>query len=425
MRMMRNLVAAAGLAVLIASVQPAVAAMPMLHTEGRAWVDANGQPVTLKGLNLGNWLINEFWMMGEGVNGVDDECKLEATLDRRFGYAERERLMQLFRDNWITSRDWDVIASYGFNLVRLPFNHSVVEDEQQPGKLRADAWRYLDLAVAEAGKRGIYVVIDLHGAAGRQGWLHHSGCAGKNAYWASTSNRSRTAWLWREIATRYQDNPAVLGYSVLNEPWGVEGAEMAQRVIELYQVIRAADPNHVVILPGHNKSGIDAYGKPSAHGLVNVAFEIHPYPGHFSWGKPGLDVHRNWLRCGPGKTVCEWDARMRALDAALLIGEFQPWAALGPALSAKVTRATYDTYAHYGWAATAWSYKLVTLAGGQGKGTWGLVTNAPDSPLPGLDFNTASVEQIERLFKAYASVRYEHQPGVREALLASDAPPFP
>nr|WP_229465978.1 cellulase family glycosylhydrolase [Pseudoduganella plicata] len=195
------------------------AALPMLHTEGTKWLDPAGRPVVLRGANLGNWLINEFWMMEQGGD-EDDQCTLEATFDRRFGHAERERLMRLFRDNWITTRDWDGMRRYGLNVVRLPFIYSVVEDERRPRQLRADAWRYLDDAIAQAEARGMYVILDLHGAVGSQGWEHHSGCAGKNRYWSTPEFQSRTEWLWQQIATRYRDNGTVAGYSVLNEPWG-------------------------------------------------------------------------------------------------------------------------------------------------------------------------------------------------------------
>jgi len=122
----------------------------MLHTEGTRWLGADGQPVTLKGVNLGNWLMQEFWMMGQCSAGIDDQCKLEAALDRRFGYAERQRLYTLYRDNWISTRDWDMLPRFGLNLVRLPFIYGVVEDEKNPRHLRDDAWRFLDDAIAQA-----------------------------------------------------------------------------------------------------------------------------------------------------------------------------------------------------------------------------------------------------------------------------------
>lgn len=138
--------------------------MTQLKTQGALWAKASGTPITLKGTNLGNWLVQEFWMMGQGLNGVTDQCTLEAALSANLGYGEKERLMKLFHDSWITERDWDQLQALGFNLVRLPILWSVIEDENHPKTLREDAWVYLDWAIAQAKARGIYVILDLHGA---------------------------------------------------------------------------------------------------------------------------------------------------------------------------------------------------------------------------------------------------------------------
>jgi glucan 1,3-beta-glucosidase len=405
---------------------PISAASQMLRTQGTKWVSADGTPVSLRGANIGNWLLNEFWMMGQGSAGIDDMCKLGAVLDRRFGYAERERLTKLFRDNWMKESDWDLLAKFGVNLVRLPFIYSVVEDEQNPRTLRADAWNYLDEAVAQAEKRGMYVVLDLHGAVGSQGEEHHSGCAGRNEYWSNPDYQERTVWLWQQVAERYKDRPSVAGYSLLNEPWGTTADNLAAVVGKLYTAVRAVDPNHVIILPGHN-SGINAYGNPKAKGMTNVAFEMHFYPGLFGWGSIGLPVHRDWLKCNAARTsgVCEWSDRLAALDTAFFVGEMQPWASMGLEQGAQVARATFDTYASLGWAATAWSYKVVSNGGGHGTGTWGMVTNAPGAAIPALDFNTASLAEIEALFKLFGSVTLQpHQP-LMDWMTSSTAPdPF-
>lgn len=399
--------------------------LPMLRAQGTQWVTAEGKPVALKGVNLGNWLMLEFWMMGQRSKDLDDQCTLEATLDKRFGYSERQRLLKLFRDNWMTQRDWDLIPRFGLNLVRIPFIWSLIEDEKNPRHLRADAWHYLDDAIAQAEKRGIYVVLDLHGAVGSQGLEHHSGCAGKNLYWTTPEYQERTTWLWRQIASRYKDRAAVAGYSLLNEPWGTTASDMAAVMLRLYASVRAVDANHVIILPGHS-SGIDAYGKPSDKGLQNIAFEFHPYPGHFGWGTPGAEVHRNWLTCIPaGSGVCEWSARMRTLDAPLFVGEFQPWANMDPELGAQITRVTYDTYANLGWASAAWSYKLISNPGGPLPESWGLVTNAASTPIAALDFANAPLKEIEDLFKRFGSTPYAVRSEVLRWMTNADAPtPF-
>ena len=358
--------------------------MSMLKTDGNKWVTTSGDQVHLQGTNLGNWLVQEFWMMGQGGNGVHDQCTLEAKLTERFGYDEKERLIKLFRDNWIKERDWDQLQSFGFNIVRLPILWSVIEDEKNPKTVRADAWHYIDWSIAEAKKRGIYVILDLHGALGGQTPNDHTGCSGQNKYWTTAEYQERTKWLWEHIATRYKDEPTVAAYDPLNEPWGSIAEDMAVRVNELYDVIRAIDDKHIIMLPSHY-GNIEIYGDPAAKGQTNVAFELHPYPGLFG-DRPGdshYDVHRDWLKCGQNGLggVCDWDKKITALQTPLLMGEFQPWQSAGLELGGKIGRATYDIYTGYHWASTSWAYKLVSVAGGQGKGTWGMVTNEINTSL--------------------------------------------
>lgn len=400
---------------------PRRASLPPLQVQGTHWVDADQRPVALKGVNLGNWLLPEFWMMGQGSHGIDDQCQLEAVLDRRFGRAERERLFALFRAQWIAERDWDLMPRFGLNLVRIPFIWSLVEDEDHPGTLRADAWKILDAAIDSAEARGMYVVLDLHGAVGGQGEEHHTGCAGHNRYWSTSEFQQRTIWLWEQVALHYRGRAAVAGYGLLNEPWGsASEAQMAQVMWALHDRVRAVDPHHVIILPGHHR-GIAAYGRPADRGVRNVAFEMHPYPGHFGWDRPGAEVHRRWLTCEPAGTgVCEWQARLQRLDAAFLVGEFQPWAELDPELAGAVTRASYDTYARLGWASAAWSWKWFGNEGGFQRRSWGLVSNAEG--VPAIDFGTASLPQIEALFRRFGSTPYLLNEPVFKAMNERAAP---
>lgn len=348
-----------------------------LHTDGVKWVNAENETVILKGTNLGNWLLHEFWMMNQSSNTVaTDQCTLEATFDDRFGFEERERLLDMFRDNWIAERDWDILESYGLNTIRLPFVWNVIEDENNPMTLRADAWQYIDYAIEQAQARGMYVILDLHGAVGAQGWADHSGCAGQNLYWSTPEYQERTTWLWQQIAERYKDNGTVAAYGLLNEPWGTEADNLANVMIDLYKAVRETDADKIIVLPGHH-SGIDEYGHPDSFDGSNVAFEMHFYPGIFGWAEPNYETHRDWLTCGEDGTggVCAWDAKMQSLASPLLIGEFQPWQSLGYEFGGENARATYDKFAELNWAATNWSYKVLTGDGGQGAGTWGMVTN--------------------------------------------------
>lgn len=392
-------------------------ALPRLHSQGAFWADPNNNRVALRGVNLGNWLLLEFWMMGSAMTTnsgtINDQCALEGALTSRFGFAEKERLMKVFRDSWMTDRDWDRIQALGFNVVRLPFLYSLIENENAPFTLRSDAWQYLDSAIAKAEARGMYVILDLHGAAGSQGHEHHSGCAGRNWYWSGGNGQpashyqDRTRWLWQQIATRYRNNNTVAAYGLLNEPWGTDATTLANNVYSLAQAVRAVDPSHIIILHGHT-SGIGAYGNPASRGFSNMAFEMHFYPGIFGWrdnDDPTL-VHSDWLHCSPQGTgdVCAWNSQITNLSTPFLIGELQPWTELGRN-GGEITRKTFDIYNMYGWAATAWSHKTVqqTPQGGSGNNgwPWGLITNT--TGFGNINVSSASAAQIENWFRQFAT----------------------
>lgn len=362
-----------------------VVSYSQLQAKGTQWQNQEEQKVDLRGINLGNWLAMEMWMFGseEPMGGdIKDQCRLESKLTERFGEDEKSAVIKNHRDNWITEKDWDQMKASGFNLIRVPFLFDLIEDPNNPNTLKADAWDYLDQAIAAAKSREMYVVLDLHGAVGRQGWEHHTGCADKNELWDSAEYRQRTVWLWQQIAEKYQDEAAVAGYGLLNEPWGTDSETLKDLMIELYQAIRTIDENHIVILPSHNADGISAYGNPDDLNMENVAFEHHFYPGIFDWGEIGYHVHRDWLTCGElgDGGVCDVAQALIDVDTPLLIGEMQPWTGLGE-LGGDITRATFDRYNELDWAATAWSYKTTSFAGGLGQGPWGLMTNAGDQLL--------------------------------------------
>ena len=392
-----------------------ITALPAIKQSGQYWVNASGARVNLRGTNIGNWLIQEFWMMGGSMTGINDQCTLEATLSQRFGTTEKERLMKVFRDSFITTRDFDLIKGLGMNVVRIPFLYSLVENEYAPYTLRADAWQYLDWAVNEAEKRGMYVILDLHGAVGGQAASseQHDGCIGAAQMWTNNTYWDRTKWLWDNIATHYRGRTAVAAYDLLNEPWGTDATTLANRSYELFNVVRAKDPDHVILLPGHN-SGIDAYGNPNSRGLTNNSLWMHFYPGLWGWndtatyGAGQANMYANWLHCnqdGTGES-CTWRDKINNLKSPFLIGEFQPWTLMG-SYGGQMTRKAYDIYNMYGWAATNWAYKTTSNAGSNGSTSswgWGMVTNSSNGgTMSNINVSSATSAQIETWFRSFAT----------------------
>ena len=66
------------------------------------------------------------WMLAVDEQEFPDQHTLEANLVERFGADTKHRLMELYRASWITPRDFDLIRSFGFNVVRVPIDHRLV-----------------------------------------------------------------------------------------------------------------------------------------------------------------------------------------------------------------------------------------------------------------------------------------------------------
>jgi endoglucanase len=388
--------------------------MSILSAKGTYITNEQDQKVILKGCNLGNWFALEMWMLHIFDNRIPDQYTLENILTERFGNSEKQRLMDVFRQNWIVEQDYDIIKSFGMNCVRLPLYHSLIEDENNPETLRSDAWKWLDFAVAAAEKRGIYTIIGLHGAAGGQSDMGHCGRVDHARFWGSDENKQRTNWLWQQIAKRYKDRPSVAGYDILNEPWGADMPEQNKISESIYKAIRAVDSKHLIFIQGHGN--VDGLADPKEKNFKNVVYSAHCYPGIFGNGRPTRKNHTRFLKVELKKI----DEKLRKYDVPFLMGEFN--ALYTSAGGAEMMRHHYDTYENYGWAATMWSYKVLTIPGEERRAFWEMVTN--EKPLPNIDFFTASIDEIESYFKFLSSgtVVYED---LRKALTQSTIPPLP
>jgi glucan 1,3-beta-glucosidase len=372
----------------------AQALLPRLTVQGTQFVNPAGKPVLLKGCNVGNWLINEFWMMGtEGQAHVPvDQWNLERTLTRRFGSAEDVRLMNVFRSSWMTERDWQNIQSYHFNLIRVPFNYRLLEDDDRPKELRPDAFRWLDHAVSEANSHGLYVILDLHGVQGGQTLNDHTGRSGQNKLWSVPENQERMAWLWRQIAQHFRGRNNVIGYDPMNEPYGGTKPQVVAVFKKAYAAIRSVDPDTLIFAHGATDN-FDHFGDPKANGWHNVGFQMHYYPGLFG-DSPRIKSNISHLH-----RLQYVAAKVKTLDVPFLVGEMN--IVLSKSGGASMMRRVFDAHASYGWLTTMWSYKVVTAKGGVDGGSWGMFTNA--EPAAKVDFEEGSEQQIEDYFKSFAT----------------------
>jgi endoglucanase len=216
--------------------------------------DRNGNTVQLRGTNLGGWLVPENWM--NGFTGLDNAIWNRFALQKleeRFGEAKADELMNIWQDHWITSEDIDQIQTMGFNTLRVPFGWRNLQKADGSWRIndcgQTDFSRF-DWIVAEAQKRNMYVVFDLHN------WQSWKPLATKELTTASeqllfkydeaaqTAREQATA-LWTAIARHYKGNGTVAGFDVVNEPTGSYQYIAHQ---PFYNAIRAEDPERLLIM---------------------------------------------------------------------------------------------------------------------------------------------------------------------------------
>ena len=259
-----------------------------LTVKGRDLVNRRGEKVTLRGVNVGGWLILEDWLCAyeEATDNYDVLTKLEQRFGREGAYA----LMNTYQNNFFTAEDLDEIAAMGFNCVRIPFwfRNFYYDDNGTKILNENGEWDFsrLDFVVNESAKRGLYVILDMHGAPGYQSDSPHSGKGVSCGLYADTPAGERyrelTDELWTAIASRYKGNPAVAMYDLLNEPMcDVNASEAERRVTNekiyarLYDTVRAADPDHVITLECIWTAA--ALPHKWMHGWKNVVYQVHFY----------------------------------------------------------------------------------------------------------------------------------------------------
>ena len=299
---------------------------PFLMVNGRDVRNNNGQgeAVPLRGVNLGSWLLMEGWMCPMDSSGLTDNYSVIQTLDHRFGVAAEQSLIKTYQLNWITTNDLDNVKALGMNYIRLPFWWGNVQ--MLDGTWRSDAFAQMDWLVTNAWQRGIYTLIDFHGLPGGQSSSQSTAIVDKNLYWSSTACQNQASLIWSNIAAHFCSNPAVMGYDLINEPFGAPNqAALWTAYNDLYQTIRAVDPNHIIVMEGC-WSGTGTNGRqlnwqwdvlpsPKQYGWTNVVYSMHAYPGgeptnevnkqvsdfnnHQSWNVPDLIGEFNWENNAP------------------------------------------------------------------------------------------------------------------------------
>ena len=331
-----------------------------------------GDIVYLRGTNAGGWLVQEDWM---NPTNASDQKTMMTTLANRFGASKRDELVSTYENNYWTTQDFDNCAEMGMSVIRLPFTYMNLCDDN--GNLKSNAFDRLDWFVQNCSQRGMYVILDMHGAFGSQNGMDHSGEIndGKQLYY-NQSNKDKTLNLWKKIAEHFKGNPAVAAYDILNEP-GIKAAATYSLhwdfYNEIYNTIRSKDSNHIIIM--ESCWDADNLPRPSQYGWTNVAYEYHYYP----WSaQNSSDAQKSYFSSKVS------DIANHNYGVPTFVGEFTCFE------QAEGWKVAMSTFNGQGWHWTTWSYKVT------GNSSWGIYNHNPEK----VDIYNDSADTIKNKWSA-------------------------
>jgi hypothetical protein len=297
-------------------------------TRGKGLVTADGKPLLLKGINLGNWLMPEGYMFK--FKSANSPRRIETVINELAGEGEGRRFWKTYHQNYITPADISFIKKSGFNSVRVPFNYRLFVSDSAPTRLEGEGYRLLDDVVAWCKQEGLYVILDMHAAPGGQTGDNIDDGYGYPFLFESADSQALTINIWRKIAGRFRNEPTVIGYDLLNEPIAhfFDAASLNPKLEPLYRRIvagiREVDRNHVVVLGGAQwDTNFKFFGPPFDRKLV---YTFHKYwmdvnKGAIQEYLDFRDQHHVPVWMGEsGENTDEWISSFRMLLEANNIG---------------------------------------------------------------------------------------------------------
>ena len=293
----------------------------LLKVSGDQIVNQKGETITLRGFGLGGMLHMENFIDGYPSN---EESMREGLL-KVLGKKKYDLYFDNFLKSYFTEADAEYIHSLGLNLVRIPINYHLFEDDMNPGVIKVEAFKYLDNVIDLCAKHQIYTIIDLHALPGCQNQHWHSDNPTQKAFfWVYKDFQNRALHLWEVIADHYKDQPWVAGYDLINEPADPTSKKVFPFYKRLYDAVRKVDPNHIIFLEGNKYSTeFDIF----AEIWDDVVYTNHDYadPGFIDGGDyPGYSRGRYVNRDTLESDFLRKSEFMFRNNVPVWVGEFGP-----------------------------------------------------------------------------------------------------
>lgn len=197
---------------------------------------------------------------------------------------------QVWDNNWhgsvnsiqLGEADYAKMAQMGGNHFRFGLAYGMWSDN------KTSFFAALDKQIEWARKYNVWILLNLFTTPAHC----YEGYSNKCGIWNSQSEQDQLVAFWVDIANRYKDEPAIIGYDVLNEPVPNSSTQWTQIVQRVRDAVWAVDQNHLIF------NNLNDPGNLQRVNGNNVVYEVHDYsPLAFSHSSGGTSY--------PG-TVSDW-----------------------------------------------------------------------------------------------------------------------
>ena len=196
-------------------------------------------------------------------------------------------------DTYYTFEDFQQVADWGMDHVRLTFDQVIMENCQQPFTYREKGLSYLDRAISWCHDLSLNVVLNLHHAVGAY-------CDGDiSSLFTDTEEQERFLCLWEMLEKRYHNENCV--FELLNEPTTGDTDAWNDLASRAVQRLRAINPNRKIMVGSACWSHPEYLTQLKTYDDPNVVYNFHfYYPMEFSHQRSIMNpVMMVWNRAMP------------------------------------------------------------------------------------------------------------------------------
>lgn len=215
-----------------------------------------GEPLLLRGIGIGNWLVPEGYMFGFDV--ATAPWQISQVLKELVGTEAVNSFWYEWRNAFVSYDDIKNIKKLGFNLIRVPFDYRDFSPEEYPEISVNRGFENIDRIIEWSAQEGLFVLIDMHAAPCGQTGSNADNTYSRPFLFQDADCIERTRSIWKIIANHYARITNVIGYELLNEPlpYRPEEINFDDKLEPFYKLvvssIRSVDTNHIIFLSGSN-----------------------------------------------------------------------------------------------------------------------------------------------------------------------------